>query len=176
MLAAWTFAYACYRAYYAMGGTFGQIGQPVSAARLQAVNALGAAVVLVAAIVPVAALRIAWLDRAMPVLGWCATVGCGMHALVDGVLRAVSLTGVHPTQLPANVWRSFDRRSADLQDLLLNEPWFLITGLLWAVFALAFVRQARRRAWLMSAMIGVAALTAIGVLSGLGVLPTFHVG
>jgi len=28
------------------------------------------------------------------------------------------------------VWLSFDRHAADMQDLLLNEPWFLIEGLL----------------------------------------------
>jgi len=49
-----------------------------------------------------------------------------------------SITGVHPTQLPSDVWLSFDRQAADLQDLLLNEPWFLIEGLLWAGLGVAF--------------------------------------
>ena len=60
-----------------------------------------------------------------------------MHAVVDVTLRIFSLTGVHPTQLPDSVWLSFDRRAADLQDLLLNEPWFLVTGLLWGALGLA---------------------------------------
>jgi len=42
-LAAWAFAYACYRGYYALGGQAGMIGRPVSAARFREVNAIGTA-------------------------------------------------------------------------------------------------------------------------------------
>jgi len=99
-----------------------------------------------------------------------------MHALVDVTLRVFSLTRVHPTQLPASVWRWFDRRTADLQDLLLNEPWFLVEGLLWAALGVAIVQPSRRRQWLGTAIIACLLLTVIGVLSGLGVIGTFRAG
>jgi hypothetical protein len=99
-----------------------------------------------------------------------------MHALVDITLRLFSLTGVHPTQLPASVWRWFDRRSADLQDLLLNEPWFFIDGLLWAALGAAIVRPSARRSWLLTTVIACLLLTVAGVLSGLGVIGSFHLG
>jgi hypothetical protein len=176
ILTAWAFGYACYRAYYAAGGTIGLIGQPVSHAQFHAINAAGAAIVLVAAILPLVALRVRALRNALPVLGWLAAVGCCMHALVDGILRVFSVTGVHPTQLPASVWLSFDRHAADWQDLLLNEPWFLVEGLLWAALAITFVRGQGRRTWLMSAAVAGLLLTVFGVLSGLGVIATFHLG
>ena len=127
-LVVWTLPYACYRAYYAAGGEFGMIGQPVSTAQIRAINAVGAAIIGAAAILPLLAMRVRVLRRALPVLGWIAAVGCCMHALVDWTLRMLSLTGVYPTQLSASVWRSFDRRAADLQDLFLNEPWFFVEG------------------------------------------------
>jgi hypothetical protein len=169
-LAIWAFAYAGYRAYYAVGGTIGMIGQPVSDAQFRAVNAV------VAAVLPLVVVRVEALRRAVPVLGWIGAVGCGMHALVDGTLRVLSVTGVHPTQLPASFWRSFDRHAADLQDLLLNEPWFLIEGLLWAALGLAFVAPSRRRAWLVSAIAAGLLLTVVGVLSGLDVIGSFQLG
>jgi hypothetical protein len=86
------------------------------------------------------------------------------------------VTGVHPTQLPAAFWLSFDRRAADLQDLLLNEPWFLVEGLLWGVLGLAFVSGPRRRAWITSAVVACLALTVVGVLSGLDVIGSFRLG
>ncbi|HWI31449.1 MAG TPA: hypothetical protein VNT50_08145, partial [Microbacterium sp.] len=135
----WTLPYACYRAYYAAGGEFGMIGQPVSTAQIRAINAVGAAIIGAAAILPLLAMRVRVLRRALPVLGWIAAVGCCMHALVDWTLRVLSLTGVHPTQLPASVWRSFDRRAADLQDLLVNEPWFFVEGLLWGALAVGLI-------------------------------------
>jgi len=174
ILALWGFGYACYRAYYAAGGTFGIIGHPVSATQYRTVNAIGAVVILFAAIVPPVAVRV--FPRAVPVLGWIVGVGCCMHAFVDGALRVFSVSGVHPTQLPASVWLSFDRRAADLQDLLLNEPWFLVEGLLWAALGLAFVSASRRRPWLISATVVCLLLTVVGVLSGLGVIGSFHLG
>ena len=98
-----------------------------------------------------------------------------MHALVDSTLRVLSLTGRRPTELPAKVWGSFDRRTADLQDLFFNEPWFLAVGLLWAALALSFVRPARR-AWVISAVLACAVLTIVGVLSGLDVIGAVRVG
>ena len=174
ILALWGFGYACYRAYYAAGGTFGIIGHPVSATQYRTVNAIGSVVILFAAIVPAVAVRA--FPRAVPVLGWIVAVGCSMHAFVDGALRVLSVTGVHPTQLPASVWQSFDRRAADLQDLLLNEPWFLVEGLLWGALGLAFVRVSGRRPWLISAAVACVLLTVVGVLSGLDVIGSFHLG
>jgi hypothetical protein len=151
-LVVWTLPYACYRAYYAAGGEFGMIGQPVSTAQIRAINAVGAAIIGAAAILPLLAMRVRVLRRALPVLGWIAAVGCCMHALVDWTLRVLSLTGVHPTQLPASVWRSFGRRAADLQDLLVNEPWFFVEGLLWGTLAVGLIPRSRRRPWIVSAV------------------------
>jgi hypothetical protein len=172
---AWALLYAGYRAYYAFGGTVGLIGRPVSDSRLQAINAAGAAIILVAALLPWPVLLSGRFRRITPVLGWLVAVGCCMHALVDSTLRVLSLTGVHPTRLPSSVWASYDRRAADLQDLFLNEPWFLVQGLLWAALTLSVVRRPRRRAWLVSAVVATAALTVVGVLSGLDVLGSFTV-
>jgi hypothetical protein len=175
-LAAWSIAYAAYRAYYAAGGQLGMIGEPISDVQFRAINAAGAAIILVAALLPLAALRVHAVRRALPVVGWIAAVGCCMHALVDGTLRVLSLTGVHPTQLPASVWRSFDRHAADVQDLLLNEPWFLIAGLLWGALGLALIHPSRRRTWVVTAVVACLLLTVVGVLSGVGVVGTFRVG
>lgn len=177
-LAAWSVAYAGYRAYYAAGGRFGLPGQPVSEAQYRAVNAVGSVVIfLFGAVLPLIALRVRPLRRALPALGWIGAAGCCMHALVDAILRVFSITGVHPTQLPASVWRSFDRRAADWQDLLLNEPWFFVEGLLWAALGLAVLRRpGRRRAWALSAAVVCLALTGVGVLSGLDVIGSFHLG
>jgi hypothetical protein len=175
-LATWSFAYASYRAYYAAGGQIGLPGEPFSSAQYRAINAVGAAIILVAGAVPLIALNVHAVRRALPVLCWIAAVGCCMHALVDITLRVFSLTGVHPTQLPASVWRWFDRRAADLQDVLLNEPWFFIEGVLWAALGVAIVHQSRRRAWMVSAVIVCLLLTAVGVLSGLGIIGSFHLG
>ncbi len=175
-LAAWSFAYAGYRAYYALGGDVGMIGRPVSDSQLRAVNAVGAAIIVLAGVLPLVAIRLAPLRRALPAIGWVGAVGCCMHALTDTTLRLLSVIGVRPTQLPASVWRSFDRHAADLQDLLLNEPWFLVEGLLWAALGLGFVRASRRRTWVLSALVACAALTALGVLTGLGAVGSFHLG
>jgi hypothetical protein len=172
-LAAWSLSYAAYRGYYAAGGTVGMIGVPVSTSQFRAVNAAGAAVIALAGLVALAGPRVAVLRRALPVRGWLGGVGCCMHALVDTTLRLLSLTGVHPTVLPATFWLSFDRQLADLQDLLLNEPWFLVEGLLWGALGLAHVAGRRRRAWLTTAVVACALLTVVGVLSGLDVIGSF---
>ena len=143
--------------------------------RLRAINAVGALVILLAGVLALVAPRVGALRRALPVLGWVGAVGCCMHALTDIVLRLLSVTGVHPTHLPASVWVSFDRRAADLQDLLLNEPWFFVEGLLWAALGAAYVHRSRRRAWWISAAVACGLLTIVGVLSGLGTIGAFHV-
>lgn len=174
-LALWGFAYACYRAYYAAGGTIGMIGEPVSDAQVRAINAWGAAIILFAAVLPLVTIRVNALRRAVPILGWIGAVGCCMHALVDSTLRVLSVTGIRPMQLPASLWRSFDRHAADLQDLLLNEPWFLVEGLLWAALALTFVTPAHRRAWLISAIAACLLLTADGILNGLDIISSSYI-
>lgn len=176
VLALLAFGYACYRAYYAAGGTIGMFGEPVSDVEFRAINAVGAAIIFVAAILPPVAVRVSVLRRALPTLGWVIAVGCCTHALVNVTLRVFSLTGVHPTVLPSDVWRWYDRRASDLQDLLLNEPWFLAVGLLWAALGLTFVAARRRRAWVLSAVVACLALSVVGVLSGLGVIGSFRIG
>ena len=99
-----------------------------------------------------------------------------MHALVDITLRLLSITGVHPTQLPESFGRSFDRHASDLLDLLLNEPWFLVAGVLWAALGVATLRAASRRAWIISALTTCAILTIVGVLSGIGAIGAIRVG
>jgi hypothetical protein len=175
-LALWGLGYACYRAYYAAGGEFGMIGRPVSDAQFRTVNAVGAGIVLLGAVLPVVLARVTALRPAVPVLAWIGAVGCCMHALVDTVLRLLSMTGVYPTQLPKEFWQSFDRQSADLQDVLFNEPWFFVEGVLWAVLGMACVRASRRRAWLVSVAGACVVLTDVGILSGVGVIGLFRVG
>jgi hypothetical protein len=176
-LAVWSFAYGSYRAYYAAGGDLGMIGQPISSTQFRTINAIGAAaIILLGSVVPLTALHVRAVRRALPILCWIAVVGCCMHALVDITLRLLSVTGVHPTQLPASVWLSFDRHAADMQDLLLNEPWFLIEGLLWAALGVTIVQPSRRRAWITTAAIGCILLTVAGVLSGVGIIGSFRVG
>lgn len=175
-LAVWGLGYACYRAYYAAGGEIGMIGRPMSEAQFRAVNAAGAGIVFLGAVLPAVLVRAVALRRAAPVVAWIVGVGCCMHAFVDGVLRLLSLTGVHPTQLPPGLWRSFDRRASDLQDLLLNEPWFLIEGLLWLALGAASIQCSRRRPWCTSAAAACLLLTVAGVLSGLEVIGSFRVG
>ena len=116
------------------------------------------------------------MPRLVTVVGWIAAVGCCMHALTLVTLRVLSLTGVHPVQLPPGLWLSVDRHKADLQDLLFNEPWFFIEGCLWGLFALAALRPSSRRPWRRSAVGACVLAAAVGVLSGLGVIPTFRSG
>ena len=175
-LVVWGLGYACYRAYYAAGGDIGMIGQPMSEAQFRAVNAAGAGIVLLGAVLPALLVRTATLRRAAPVVAWIVGVGCCMHAFVDGALRLLSLTGVHLTQLPAELWQSFDRRAADLQDLLLNEPWFLVEGLLWVALGVTSAQSSRRQPWLASAALACLLLTVLGVLSGLGAIGSFRIG
>jgi len=175
-LAAWAFAYACYRAYYAAGGTVGLFGEPVSVAQFRAVNAVGAGIILAAAVVPPVTVRVRRAHRVLPGVAWLVAVGCCAHAVVNGALRILSLAGAHPTVLPADVWRWYDRRTSDLQDLLLNEPWFLVEGLLWAALGLVFVAPARRRAWVSTAVAVCLVASVAGVLSGIGVIGSVRIG
>lgn len=96
-------------------------------------------IILLAGVLPLVAVRLPVLRRALPVPGWVGAVGCCMHALVDGTLRVLSVLGAHPTQLPASAWTSFDRHAS--------------------------VTRPKRRAWLVSAVAGCLALTAFGVIA-----------
>jgi hypothetical protein len=93
-----------------------------------------------------------------------------------GRLRVLSVTGVHPSHVPPGLWFSIDRRVADLQDLLFNEPWFVIEGCLWALFALTALRPSSRQRWRRSAVVACLLAVAVGLLSGLGAIPTFRSG
>jgi hypothetical protein len=72
--------------------------------------------------------------------------------------------------------RSLDRRKADLQDVFFNEPWFFIEGCLWALFGLTPLQPSSQRLWRRSAVVACVLAAAVGVLSGLGIIPTFRSG
>jgi hypothetical protein len=178
-LAVWAAGYAAYRFYYALGGQLGMIGRPAPALHFRRDNLVGGAIILLAALLPLIAVS-AWrhppVRRLVAVAGWIAAVGCCMHALTLMTLRVLSLTGVRPTHYSAGLWLSIDRRRADLQDLVFNEPWFFIEGCLWALFALTALQPASRRRWRRSAVVACLLAAAVGLLSGLGAIPTFRAG
>ena len=178
-LAVWAAWYAAYRFYYAFGGQVGMIGRPAPAAHFRRDNRICGVMILFAAVLPLIAVW-AWrhrsVRRALPVVGWIVAVGCCAHALTLVILRVLSLAGAHPIHDPPGVWLSLDRRDADLQDLVFNEPWFFIEGCLWGLFALAALEPLSRRRWLRSAAMVCVLATAGGALSGLGALPTLRYG
>src|SRR5687768_14369634 len=93
----WALLYAAYRGYYALGGTVGMFGTPVSMSQWRLINAEGAAIILIAAVLPVAAIPL-WQRRqarfVLLALCWMIAVGCVMHALVDDTALILSLVGV----------------------------------------------------------------------------------
>ncbi len=172
--AAWAFAYALYRAYYAAGGTFGMFGVPVSQSQWRLINGVGALILL---LVAVAAPVATWTAGRRPSLRagvfamcWIMTVAFVMHALIDMLQRVLSLSGLLVMDLP--FWASIDQRASDLHDLLFNEPWFLIEGLLWVVVAWSIgVQHTRWRGWwIATAVIAILACTVTGLLSATGVI------
>lgn len=172
--------YAAYRGYYAAGGTAGMIGVPRSESEFRLLNVAAVVVLLVAAILPVAALPLWRRPRPRRILlavCWVVAVGCVMHALIDDVQRVVSLAGGREIRYPAAQWVSVDRRAADVQDLAFNEVFFLGEGLLWAVLAwIGLDNAAGRRRWVSTAVVAIAALTAVGLLSAFGVIGRVIVG
>jgi hypothetical protein len=96
--------------------------------------------------------------------------------LIDVVQHVASLSGALTIDYP--FWRSIDRKTADLQVIFFNEPWFLVEGLLWADIAWAGVLRTspRRRWWIGSALAGVAAMTTLGLLRAFGVMAKVIVG
>lgn len=135
--AAWGFWYAIYRGYYALGGTAwlpGTISDPIT---FRLINAVAAAALLLAAVLPVATLHL-W-KRRMPrrlllAACWVVAVGCVMHAIIDIVQQCLSLAGLLKVHENAAVL-VLDPRAAALQDIFFNEPWFLVEGILFAVLA-----------------------------------------
>jgi hypothetical protein len=179
LAAAWAFLYALYRGYYALGGTVGMFGTPVSESQWRIINAIGAAILLVGAVAPLLMLRVWRRPRMRPVLltlCWIVAVGCVMHASVNASQRVLSLLGILRIDYP--FWASIDRRQADLQDLLFNEPWFLVEGLLWALIAwtAGLSRSRHRMVWITSALAATIALTVVGLLSAFGVIGDVIVG
>jgi hypothetical protein len=150
-LGVWAAGYAAYRFYYALGGQFGMIGRPAPAAHFRRDNLVGGAIILLAAVLPSIAVW-AWSRRRVrglvPVVGWIAAVGGCMHAVTLAILRVLSLSGVHPTRYPPGLWLSLDRHT----------------------------RPSSRPRWRRSAVVACALLAAVGVLSGLGAIPTFRSG
>jgi hypothetical protein len=154
-------------------------GTPRSVTQWRHVNAVGAILILGTAVLAIAQAS-AWQNRrARPrllVLCWIITVACVSHALIDIIERIASLSGMLTIPLP--FWQTIDRRTADLQDLFLNEPWFFIEGLLWGAIAWtgALRVSPRRRWWVGTALVGTIASTTFGVLSAFGVIGRFIVG
>lgn len=177
--AVWAAGYGLYRWYYALGGTFGMLGTPMSFEQWRRINALAGVLLFLAAFLPIAIVN-AWRSRrARPVLlalCWIIAVACVSHALIGIVQRIASLTGA--LTIPYPFWQTIDRREADLQALFFNEPWFLIEGLLWAAIAWGgALRVSPRRWWWMgSALVVTAASTALGLLSAFGVIGRSIVG
>ena len=176
--AGWALWYAIYRAYYGFGGTVGMFGTPVSEAQWRGINLAGAALLLGVAVLPVAVLPLWRMPRVRPILlglCWLLAVGFTMHALVDDIERVLSLAGV--LQLDYPLFTTVNRRVADLHDLLFNETWFLVEGVLWGVLGWMNLRpSSARRWWLGTAVAAVLVLTCIGLLSGFGLIGKFIIG
>ena len=179
-LSAGGLVYALYRAYYGLGGTIGMIGTPASQSRWRATNLGAAAVLLVIAVLPLAALslwrRPRW-RRALLAVAWALAVGGVMHAAIMDTQRVLSLLGAHDIRYPSSAWASHDPHRADIQDLLFNETWFLVEGVLWGALALTVLERSHAaRRWALSAAAAAAALTCVGLLSAFGVVGRAIVG
>ena len=178
--AGWALGYAAYRGYYALGGTGFLPGTPVPGGQFRRINAAATVILLAAAILPLAALPL-WSRRRVRLLllavCWVVAVVCCGHALIEGTERVLSLTGRLSIDYPASVWASVDRRAADLQDLYLNEPWFLLEGLAFGALGWLNVRGGRGRRWWVGS-VAVAALVAlaVGLLSAAGLIGRVVVG
>lgn len=179
VLALWGAGYAAYRLYYGFGGQVGMIGEPRSPAQWREINLAGGLIILTAALLPLLAASL-WRHRPVRNLvvpaGWLGLVACWTHAITDQILRLLSLTGVHPTQFSPAFWLSIDRHTADLQDVLLNEPWFFVEGLLAGLLALTALPRTARPFWLRSAAVACAVASIVDVLSGLDAIPRFQLG
>jgi len=178
--AGWALGYAAYRGYYALGGTGFLPGTPVPGGQFRRINAAATVILLAAAILPLAARplwsrrRVRWLLLAVC---WVVAVVCCGHALIEGIERVLSLSGRLSIDYPASVWASVDRRAADLQDLYLNEPWFLLEGLAFGALGWLNVRGGRgRRWWVGSVVVAALVALAVGLLSAAGLIGRVVVG
>jgi hypothetical protein len=133
------------------------------------------AVAIAALLAPAASHRPS-LRMVMLALCWVTTVAFVMHATVDVALRLLSLNGLLTIEYP--FWVSIDQRQADLQDLLFNEPWFLVEGLLWGAIAWCggLNRSPERGWWIACAVVAILGLTVVGLLSAAGVIGKIVVG
>jgi hypothetical protein len=171
----WALWYAIYRGYYAAGGTAFLPGtiRPGSEGQFRLINLAGAVVIGIAAVLPVATLPLwsrRWPRRALLALCWVVAVGCCMHALVDIVERVLSLAAVVHLEYPS-MWMSHDDRTADLQDLFFNEPWFLLEGLAFGALGWSALGPGRaRRWWTATALAAIAGLLLLGMLTVAGVI------
>jgi hypothetical protein len=179
LAALWALGYGLYRAYYALGGTIGMPGVPVSQAEWVRINSVAAVLLFMTALLALGSTRAwirPWAGRIALVFCWMVTVVCVGHALINIVERIASLSGAVTISYP--FWQSIDRRKADLQDLLFNEPRFLVEGILWARIAwLGRVQESPRRAWWVgSLVVATLAATTFGVLVVFGVIGRVIVG
>jgi hypothetical protein len=179
-LAACGLVYALYRAYYGFGGTVGMIGTPTSQSQWRAINLAAAAVLLLVALLPLAALPL-WRHRrarrVLLALAWLLAVGGVMHALIMDTQRVLSLAGVHRIRYPESVWQTRDDHAADLQDLLFNETWFLVEGILWGALGWQVLGASEsRRRWVGSALVAIAILTCFGLASASQVIGRAQIG
>ncbi len=165
--------YTLYRAYYAFGGTLGMVGTVTSQSEWRAINLAGAAILLVLSMLPLVALplwRYQRLRWPMLAICWLLTVGFVGHAVIDDAQRVLSLAGVIKVDYPS-LWATIDRRSADIQDLIFNETWFLVEGLLWGALGWIWVGSTTaRRWWTGTGVVAVLAISTIGMLSVFGVI------
>jgi len=171
----WGLCYAAYRGYYAAGGTALLPGtiRPGAEGQFQLINLAAVVVLAVAAALPVAVLPL-WTRRrsrlVLLTLCWVVAVGCCMHALIDMAQRVLSLAGLVHIAYPP-LWATVDTRVADLQDLVGNEPWFLLEGLAFGALGWIALGPGRpRRRWAGSALAATGALTLVGLLSVTGVI------
>jgi hypothetical protein len=170
----WALWYAIYRGYYALGGTGFLPGtiRPGQEDQFRLINLTGAVIIGITAVLPIVTLPL-WARRGprrwLLAMCWLIAVGCCMHALVDIVARTLSLAGVVRLEYPS-IWMTVDARTADLQDLFFNEPWFLLEGLAFGALGWIALGPGRtRRWWTATALTAIAALLLLGVLTIAGV-------
>jgi hypothetical protein len=93
------------------------------------------------------------------------------YALYRGYYGLGGTVGMIGTPTSETEWRA-----ADIQDLAFNETWFLAEGILWGVSGTNLGRSPGRRWWTGTALVAIAALTTIGLLSAFGVVGKLIIG
>jgi hypothetical protein len=172
--AVWALLYAGYRAYYALGGSFGMFGIPADVTTWRLINLAAVVPLIGAATLPAVAWPL-WRHRGsrrvLLGMAWVIAVGCVMHGLIDEVTHLLSLAGLVELVDPVGFWVTIDHRTANLQDVLFNEPWFIGEGLLWMRIAwIVLASTSARRWWMGSAALGISVLVAAGLLATFGVI------